>query len=481
MPDSHVPPHVFVIFGATGDLTKRKLLPAFYHLLQRREAGGHAFVLGTSRSDWSDDDFRKFAREALRETGFSDDDLRRWCDGRLFFHSLGPDGDNFEGLKARIEALEARFDLPGNRVFYLSLAPKVFPATVEALGETGLNRSDGWTRIVIEKPFGHDLDSARALNRHVHQHFDEHQVYRIDHYLGKETVQNLLVFRFANALFENAWNRDRVRQVEITVAEELGVGTRAGYYDKSGALRDMIQNHLTQLLTLVAMDVPSTFEADALRQEKVKVLHAVAPIRPEDAVFGQYGGGRVDGEAVPAYRDEEGVPDGSSTETYVALRLRVQNWRWQGVPFYLRTGKRLPQRCTQIAVHFHQAPVSIFQPYDDCCDVAPNILVITLQPNEGFDLRFEVKAPGEPFSLQPQTLTFRYEEAFGALPDAYETLLLDVVTGDQTLFVHADEVEAAWALYTPLLERAHDVHPYEAGTWGPEESRHLLDAWTTEG
>jgi glucose-6-phosphate 1-dehydrogenase len=346
---------------------------------------------------------------------------------------------------------------------------------------------------VVEKPFGYDLDSARALNEQVHAHFDEEQVYRIDHYLGKETVQNLMAFRFGNALFESMWNREHIDRMEITVAEPLGVGGRAGYYDQSGHVRDMVQNHLTQLLTLIAMEPPSSMDANAIRDEKVKVLNAVQQPDPKaDVVLGQYEAGTVGGEPVSGYRDESDVPPGSDTETFAAMRLNVANWRWQGVPFFLRTGKRLPRKLTQIAVRFQSAPVSLFQgdgapciPQDAHCEAPPNELLITLQPDEGFDLRFEVKAPGNSdggsMALETQQLSFSYQDAFGPVPDAYETLLRDIIVGDPTLFVRADEVEASWQLYAPLLEAAPPVHSYEAGRWGPDAVDRLLPTWTSTG
>ncbi len=478
MAEDTVPPHLFVIFGATGDLTSRKLIPALFRVMQHAQGAEHCYVLGVARSDWDDEAFRQQARQALAAKKAPADAVQAWsrC---LFYHSLGRHGADYDGLRARIETLETEHDLPGNRVFYLSMPPGAYPVTTEALGDCGLSKSPGWTRIVIEKPFGRDLASARALNALIHRDFDESQVYRIDHYLGKETVQNLLAFRFANMLFESAWHRDRIERVEITVAEDLGLAGRAGYYDQAGALRDMVQNHLTQLFTLVAMEVPSTFNANAIRREKIKVLESVPPIdSARDVVFGQYAAGRLDGKDVPGYLDEEGIDGASRTETFVAVRLHVENWRWQGVPFVLRTGKRLPRRLTQIAVRFRGAPVSIFQPYKDSCSIHPNVLLITLQPNEGFDLRFEVKAPGEPFDLKTQQLKFRYEDAFGPLPEAYETLLFDVIAGDQTLFVHAQEAESSWELYAPLMEQHLELHPYPAGTWGPEATRRLVSEWT---
>jgi glucose-6-phosphate 1-dehydrogenase len=327
--------------------------------------------------------------------------------------------------------------------------------------------------VVIEKPFGRDLASSIALNRSIHEYFDESQVYRIDHYLGKETVQNLLVFRFANAVFESIWNRDRIESVQITVAEDLGVEHRGRYYEGAGALRDMVQNHLTQLLTLIAMEIPSAFDAEAIRVEKLKVLRSLAPIRTEDVVFGQYGPGTIGGAAVPAYRTEPDVAPDSSTETYVALRLEIANWRWYGVPFFLRTGKRLPRRATEIAVRFRCPPVSIFRDLPPHA-VASNVLVITIQPDEGFALGFQVKAPGQPLEIVSEFLHFRYGETFQRLPEAYETLLLDVMLGDQTLFVWSEVAETAWRIYAPLIETRPPLYPYAAGTWGPAEADRLV-------
>jgi len=488
---SEIQPHLFVIFGATGDLTRRKLLPALYHLMQDQDVARHCVVLGAARSDWSDEQFRDEAREALREKGYAEEEVSAWCTRNLYYQSLGQSGDDYEAVRDRIDQLERHLDLPGNRAFYLSLPPSIYGSALEGLGEVGLNESPGWTRVVVEKPFGHDLSSARALNETVHRYFDEDQVYRIDHYLGKETVQNLMAFRFGNAIFESLWDREHIERVEITVSEDLGVGGRGGYYDQSGHVRDMIQNHLTQLLTLVAMEPPASMDAGAIRDEKVKVLRATQQPDPEtDAVFGQYQAGTVDGEPVPAYREEPDVPDDTETETFAALRLNVANWRWQGVPFYLRTGKRLPTKLTQIAVRFQGAPVALFQsdgrpclPQNADCEARSNELLITLQPDEGFDLRFEVKAPGEngngTMNLETQQLSFSYRDAFGPMPDAYETLLRDVIVGDPTLFVRADEVEASWQLHAPLLDADRPVHPYEAGTWGPDAVDQLLGHWTT--
>jgi glucose-6-phosphate 1-dehydrogenase len=468
-------PVTLVIFGATGDLVRRKLLPALYRLMVQDALSERTRMLGVARStDIDDRGFRVSARAALGNVA-EGEQAGRGYDTRLFYQTIGRgEPEDFQALAGRITALEQEAGLPGNRVFYLALPPETLPGIVGGLGQAGLSRGPGWTRLVVEKPFGRDLASAQELNRAIHRYFDESQVYRIDHYLGKETVQNLLVFRFSNPIFETLWNRDQVDHVEITVAEDVGLEGRVAYYAQAGALRDIVQNHLTQLLTLIGMDVPGTFGADAIRNEKVKVLRAIAPLRPSDVVFGQYTRGTVAGREVPGFRDEPAVAPDSATETFVALRVTVATWRWNGVPFYLRTGKRLPHRSTKIVIAFRCPPVSIFSPFDDPCTIHPNTLIITIQPDEGFDLSFEVKEPGQPVTLQPQRLHFRYAEAFGPLADAYETLLLDVLVGDQTLFVRADEVEASWSLYTPILEHRPPVHPYPAGTWGPPAADQLL-------
>lgn len=469
-------PHLFVIIGATGDLAERKLLPALARAVNTEDAG-RSVVLGLARDPELDDEsYRDWARDALAAAGVEDEAVRAWCDERLHYRALAEtSGSAYADVAQRIEELEDEHDLPGNRVFYLALPPRAFPDTITALGDAGLGAGPGWTRLVIEKPFGQDLESARALNDLVHEHFDESRVYRIDHYLGKETVQNLLVFRFANPVFEDVWTRDRVASVQITVAESLGVEDRAGYYDHAGAIRDMIQNHATQLLALVAMEAPAAFDAAAIRAEKVKVLRSVAPIRKDDIVLGQYTSGTVDGREVPGYREEDGVDPSSDTETYAALRLHVASWRWQGVPFYLRTGKRMERRLTRILIRFRRPPVEIFEPFQDTCGVRSNVLALTLQPDEGFDLGFEVKTPGDGVELTSQQLRFRYSDVFGPLPDAYETLLRDVVQGDRTLFVSAAETEASWRLYDPVIEERPAPLPYGPGGWGPEEADRLLE------
>jgi glucose-6-phosphate 1-dehydrogenase len=482
---SQVLPHLFVIFGATGDLAHRMLLPALFGLVRSHHLADSCYVFGAAREDHSVGAFRESVQKTLtgEPHGFDAADVEAWVATRVFYYGLGKGDQDYAGLAQRLEKLEAEHELAGNRVYYLSTPPAAYEATIRGLGEQGLNRSGGWTRLVVEKPFGHDLDSARELNQLVGAYFEAGHVYRIDHFLGKETVQNLLAFRFANLLFESGWSRDRIERVEITAAETLGLAHRAAYYERAGALRDMIQNHLTQLFSLVAMEAPSSLTAAAIQREKIKVLESVQPLDPDaDVIFGQYTAGEVDGKYVPGYDDEEGIQGDSDTETFAALRLRVNNWRWDGVPFYLRTGKRMAETLTQVAVRFRCAPASLFQPYQSTCGVSPNALLITLKPEEGFDLCFQVKTPGEPLRLKTERFRFRYADAFGHdLPDPYETLLLDVMQGDQTLFVQDGEAEAAWGLYMPALENRPEVHRYAAGSWGPEASRRLLGGWLAGG
>jgi glucose-6-phosphate 1-dehydrogenase len=476
-------PLVFVIMGGTGDLTSRKLLPALHALAHRNLLNEQTCVLGVSRSrDLDDESYRTWAREALAAAGLEVEGS--WCENCLHFSSLG-DGkaEDYAALARRIADLEEKRGLPGNRAFYLSLPANAFTPTIEGLGGAQLASSAGWTRIVIEKPFGHDLASARELNATVHRHFAEEQVYRIDHYLGKETVQNLLVFRFGNAIFEDLWNRDRIDSVQITVSESLGVGKRAAFYETVGALRDVFQNHLLQVLALVGMEVPMAYGAEAVRHEKLKVLHSLRVPEPEDVVWGQYVRGRSSDQEMLGYREEEGVAPDSQTETYVAMRLAVDNWRWQGVPFFVRTGKRLDRKLTQITVSFRHPPVCLFESMGSCL-LHRNDLMITLQPDEGFSLLMDVKAPGTPLSLARIPLHFSYAEAFGKLPEAYETLLLDVLEGDQTLFVHDDEVEASWQICDPLLQQPRELQEYAAGTSGPTAADRLPGRdghmWVTE-
>lgn len=477
MSEHQVEPHVFVIIGATGDLTGRKLLPALYHL---RDQGTletrNTLIVGAALPEMGEEGFRQWAFEGLNQGGSRNEtELRVWCEECLHYQSLHEGRpQDYEALAGYIRRLEHMHSMPENRVFYLALPPATVLDAMERLDEAGLLKSHGWVRVVFEKPFGRDFPSARRLNTTLHRYIEESQIYRIDHYLGKETVQNLLAFRFANPIFESLWNRDTIENVQITVAEDLGVEHRGAYYQQAGALRDMVQNHLTQLMTVVAMEVPVSFNAAALQSERLKVLHSIAPITPQDIVFGQYTSWQVADQTIHGYCEEQGVPKDSTTETYVAVKTEIHNWRWKGVPFYLRTGKRLPRKLTQIAVTFREAPTQMFRSLDPG-RISPNMLLIMLQPSEGFSLCFSVKSPGRPFRLSDHALQFDYEGAFGRLPEAYETLLLDVMIGDQTLFVSADFTETAWRLYDPLLTGEKSVHSYTAGSWGPREADALLE------
>ena len=477
-------PSLFVLFGATGDLAKVKLFPALYRVAQRDGAdsgGGASTVVGVGRSDWGDGELQDAAVESLVDHDVDEADARAWAEATLRFARVEA-YDELAPVFERCEGLEEERGLSGHRIYYLALPPSAFPGTIAALGEHEAERGTvgehrqpdaPWTRLVIEKPFGHDLESARELNAVVHEHFPEDVVYRIDHYLGKETVQNLLVFRFANSFFESAWSRQDVERVEILVAETNDAAGRAGYFDGVGTLRDMIQNHLTQLFALAAMEPPARLDAEGIRREKIKVLRSTRTARSDEAVLGQYGPGPDDPEG---YADHEGVDEGSQTETFAAVRLHLDNWRWQGVPFVLRTGKRMPQRVTEIAVVFRRPPVTLFQSAGDC-EPTPNVLRLRLQPDEGFRLSFDVKMPGDGFKVTTRELAFSYGDSFGAFPDAYETLLHDVIEGDPTLFVHAEEAEEAWRIYRAVLDNdAIEVHDYASRTWGPEAADRLVEA-----
>lgn len=457
-------PHLFVLFGATGDLARRKLIPAIYRLLEARDFADVTHLLGVATSQLDDERFRRLVVSSLTDAGWSEDEASRWCAECVSFVSIS---DGFDALADRIADIESHHALPGNRAFYLAIPPPVFDDTLEGLSQAGLCDGPGWTRVVVEKPFGTDLDSARHLNQVLHRYFTERQIFRIDHYLAKETVQNLLAFRFANMLFESSWNRSQIDSVEITMAETLGLEGRAKYFESAGVIRDIIQNHLMQVLTLVAMEPPVRLEADAIRDEKVKVLRSIYPVTRGAVRRGRYTAGTIDGQPVVGYLDEDGVGPDSTTETYASIRIDVDNWRWRGVPFVLRSGKRLAGRLTQIAVRYKEPPVSLFE-VDGSCRVHANVLFITLQPDEGFHLTFDVKRPGEGMELVTQHLAFHYRDAFGDLPDAYETLIADLLVGDQTLFVRGDEAEEAWRILGPALDLTDQPVPYAAGSWGPE-------------
>jgi glucose-6-phosphate 1-dehydrogenase len=475
-------PFSLVIFGASGDLTHRKLMPALWSLYAARTLPEPFAILGTARSELSDDAFRGRMREGVTRFARLKIPAQHVWDrfaGSLVYVAGDPSGPElYARLKQRLEQIESARGGPRNRLFYCATPPSLYDDIVAGLGAAGLARVDGgWTRIIVEKPFGRDLESARALNRQLTSVFHEEQVYRIDHYLGKETVQNILVFRFANGIFEPVWNRNHVAEVQITVAETIGVEARGSYYEESGALRDMVQNHMLQLLCLIAMESPVTFDAGPVRDEKNKVMHAIRPIDPakvdEVALRAQYGPGHVDGRAAPGYRQEKGVKPDSTTETFVAMRLEIDSWRWAGVPFYLRTGKRLGKRVSEIAIRFRRTPHMIFR--RDPAGVEPDLLAIRIQPDEGISLTVVAKEPGPDLKLAPVTLDFKYGEVFGGEPpEAYERLLLDAIHGDATLYARGDWVEQAWTLLEPVLQawgRTPAALPaYEAGSWGPPEA-----------
>ena len=478
-------PSLFVIFGGTGDLARRKLLPALARAAAAEQLG-ECHVLGVARSDAHDDtSYRALASEALAGAGLDETQRAALCASHLHYQSIGKGTeDDFRALALRLRALEAAHGLPENRTFYLSLPPKAFPATMEGLARAGLDESAGWTRLVIEKPFGRDLATARELNALTHRYFREEQVYRIDHYLGKETVQNLLVFRFANAIFESMWNRERVQSVTITVSESLGLGSRAGYYDGIGALRDMVQNHITQLLTLVAMEPPSSFDAEAIRYEKIKVLKSLGadrseqrhprPVRPRRPSMASAVIGYLEEENVPMSLDHRDLRRDAARDRQLALEGRAVLPPHRQAP----RRRRAPQICGPVPRRARSACFKSMGAKLDTTDV----LVITLQPNEGFALHFDVKVPGDPVPHEAHPAVVRATtRQFDEIPPAYQTLLLNVLHGDQTLFVHADEVEHSWRLFTPLLDNPGIIHRYRAGSWGPREADHLAlgerDLW----
>jgi glucose-6-phosphate 1-dehydrogenase len=479
-------PCAVVIFGATGDLTHRKLVPALYNVAADGALPPAVSVVGFARRDKTNEVFRKELEEAARKFSRQkiSDDLWAAFASSIFYHRSEFDAlEGYQALAKRLDELDGQRGTRGNRLFYLSAGPDQFPVILENLRKSGLNRarSGSWARVIVEKPFGTDLPSAQRLNELVKEAFSERDTFRIDHYLGKETAQNIMVMRFANAIFEQLWNARYIDHVQITASEALGVEGRAGYYDKSGALRDMVQNHLLQLLCLTAMEPPAGLDANAIRDEKVKVLKSLQPIRPEDVrkhvVRAQYGAGTVNGKRVPAYLDEQNINLQSVTETYVALRINVNNWRWAGVPFFVRVGKRLPKASTEIAIQFKAAPPVLFNVEGQTID--SNALVIRIQPDEGVALRMSSKMPGSSLRIEPVKMDFHYGTSFGkATPEAYERLLLDAMSGDATLFARRDEVEEAWkfvdAIRAGWAENADDLALYAAGTWGPTEADDLI-------
>jgi glucose-6-phosphate 1-dehydrogenase len=481
-------PNIIVFYGASGDLVKRKLVPALYHLKRERRLPPELTIVGVARREWSDDYFRAQMLEGIESysDGIGSEEL--WQDfAKGLFYCPGnmDDPASYQRLNQRLTELDELRKTRGNRIFYLSVAPNFFPEAIRQLGDAGMLADPIKTRLVIEKPFGRDLTSAQVLNQVVTQVCKEQQVYRIDHYLGKETVQNLLVFRFGNAIFEPLWNRQFIDHVQITVGETVGVEERAGYYESAGALRDMVQNHLMQLFCLTAMEPPNALDADSIRTEKVKVIQATRLADPNNlelcAIRGQYSAGWMKGKQVPGYRQEPGVAADSTTPTYVALKLLVDNWRWQGVPFYLRTGKRLPKKVTEISIQFREVPYAIFQSAAAQQNPA-NVLTMRIQPDEGISMNFSVKMPGSSLRTRPVEMDFRYGSSFGVTGgEAYDRLLLDCMMGDQTLFTRADEVEAAWRVVTPALiawDGPSDpslVPQYEAGTWEPIEAEQLIN------
>ena len=479
-----ISPQCIVIFGASGDLTHRKLVPALFELFRQRRLPSEFAVLGCARRPWSDEEFRSKMAEAMADTIAEHPGAWEQFAQGMFYEPVDlQQSDHLVRLGTRLETIDRLRATRGNRTFDLSVSPEFYGSGCRALASAGLLADAERSRVVIEKPFGRDYGSAQALNKVVQACAKESQIFRIDHYLGKETVQNILVLRFANTIFEPIWNRNYIANVQITAAETVGVEERAGYYESSGALRDMVQNHLTQILALTTMEPPGRFDAEAIRNEKAKVLQAAHLANEQEpwqcCVRGQYSSGGTAARPLSGYRDEPGVNPNSTTETYVAMKLFIDNWRWQGVPFYLRTGKRLPKRLSEVVLTFREAPVHLFDAAGGA--PTPNQLILRIQPDEGAEFKFEVKAPGSGMRSRPVDMGFSYDDSFGEPSDeGYVRLLADAMLGDPTLYTRSDEVEAAWRLYTPLLELIEEapwqlpVHPYEARTWGPAAADNLL-------
>jgi glucose-6-phosphate 1-dehydrogenase len=483
--ERRIPECAVVIFGANGDLTKRKLLPALYRLAYERRLSPGFAVIGISRTPMTDEQFRETMSSSvakyLEDSPFDQDVWSGFAQSLFYMAGDVMDPAAFVALRQRLEQIEEQRQTSGNVLFYLSTQPSHYEPVVKGIGEAGLAKGKGWRRIVVEKPFGHDLASARALSEKLHEVLRESDVYRIDHYLGKETVQNILAFRFGNGIFEPLWNRRYVNNVQITAAESIGVEGRGSYYQEAGALRDMIQNHLLQIMATIAMEPSATFQPDAVRDERAKLLRSIRVLKAaevlDNAVSGQYGPARIGGVDVPGFRQERGVDPQSQTDTYAAVTFFVDNWRWAGVPFYIRTGKRLPKRVTEIAIQFNAAPHAVFGDNGD--GTTPNLLILRIQPEEGISLRFLSKRPGAGMKLRPVSMDFNYGSSFGERsPTAYETLLLDAMIGDATLYTRQDMVEASWAAVEPIMhvwgEHKFDFPNYAAGTWGPKEADEML-------
>ena len=487
-----IDPCVLIIFGATGDLTARKLMPAIYNLKREGALPTNFVCTGFARREKTHETFRSEMKEAV--SNFSrvkplDETLWNSFEKQIFYHQSEFDvEDGYQRLKKFLDDLDSQFGTKGNRVFYLSTQPSYFPKIIEHLDKAGLiydqeKVTDKYSRVIIEKPFGHDLQTAKDLQADLMKHLSEKQLYRIDHYLGKETVQNLLAFRFSNPIFEHVWNHNYIDHVQITVAECIGIGTRGRFYEEQGLVRDILQNHMMQIMTLVAMEPPVSLKAHDVHDEKVKVLEAIRRFKPEDydtsAVRGQYGKGFIDGEEAKGYREEDNVDDNSNIETFGAFKFLIDNWRWDGVPFYLRGAKRLPKRCTEIAVTFKSPPGILFK--EPGKEMEPNVLAIRVQPNEGAALKINCKVPGPSSPMQPVKMDFKYGSFFGLTPpDAYERLICDCMMGDSTLFARQDEVFHSWEIFTPLLEhwgktKEKDFPNYEAGTWGPKAADEMME------
>jgi glucose-6-phosphate 1-dehydrogenase len=493
-------PVTIVVFGASGDLAKRKLIPALYHLYHQHLLPKGFTVLGFARTKYSDEQFRELMVEGLRDHMASEhkgktQDEKDWGEftQNLFYQSGAyDDSESFAGLAKRLKTLEEERNTEGNRLFYLATPPEVFKPVTTLIHEHGLaQQEDGWARLIIEKPFGRDLESAHDLNEHLSRIFAEDQIYRIDHYLGKETVQNILVFRFGNGIFEPIWNRNYIDHVQITVAESLGVEDRGGYYDQSGAIRDMVQNHVMQLVALTAMEPPVAMDGKAVRDQKVNVMQSIRPLDPQEitrfVVRGQYTAGKVDGKMIPGYREAKGIRSNSTTDTFVAWKLAIENWRWNGVPFYLRTGKAMPNKLTEVNILFRKPPMRLFADIDDGLNVHSNVLTLRIQPDEGIALSFDAKVPGPVIQVDSVNMSFPYSSFGQSQADAYERLLLDALLGDSTLFIRRDEIEVAWDRVTRILTgwqqeeaeaESRDLQlrlpTYPAGTWGPREADLLL-------